>query len=198
MEEVSRHQPHTTSDPGKTQMGTESIVVRSMHISDLPQVLDIERRSFSSPWSKRAFKRELEGNRYADYLVADTGEQIVGYAGMWVFGYETHVTNIAVEPDLRRQGIGAQLLLGLMRRASSRNIIRMTLEVRVSNSQAKQFYDKYGFEARGMRTNYYSDTNEDAVIMTCDDVGSVLKEKDRSAVEGDFNEQSGVGNRNLL
>ncbi len=154
------------------------VKVRGMRCGDIPTVLEIERCSFPSPWSERAFMRELKQNRYAEYIVAEHEDTVIGYAGMWLFVHETHVTNIAVCSDWRGRGVGGHLLRSLMKMAARRGIGRMTLEVRMSNEGARRFYRTYGFKTGGVRRNYYSDTGEDAVIMYCEDVRAVLDTQD--------------------
>jgi len=136
-----------------------------MQLSDIPAVLDIERRSFPTPWSQRAFESELRDNFCAHYLVARLGTEVVGYAGMWVILDEAHVTNIAVHPDYRGRRIGHRLLEALEERARELGAKYMTLEVRPSNVIAQELYRKHGFVVKGVRRGYYTDTNEDALIM---------------------------------
>jgi ribosomal-protein-alanine N-acetyltransferase len=95
-------------------------------------------------------------------MVDDT---VVGYAGVWVLVDEAHVTNIAVLPKWRRQGIGEGLLTKLMTVAKAHGADKMTLEVRKSNWGARRLYEKLGFVALGCRRNYYAETREDAIIM---------------------------------
>ncbi len=151
--------------------------VRAMAVDDIPRVLEIERRSFASPWSERAFRSEITRNISADYIVVTCAGEILGYAGMWLFLMEAHVTNIAVDPDHRGRGLGAHLLLALMARALAHGLRRMTLEVRVSNALARSFYGRYGFEEVKIKPGYYTDTGEDAVLMCCADIGLVLRRK---------------------
>ena len=137
-----------------------------MKMEDLEQVLEIERASFSTPWSRRAFEMEVDGsNRYAFYLVARNASKIVGYLGTWLILNEIHVTNIAVKPDFRRQGIAEQLLGSLFNQAKLQDIDAITLEVRASNHSAQKLYQKLGFKTMGVRSKYYQDNNEDALIM---------------------------------
>lgn len=137
-----------------------------MAMEDLEQVLEIERASFSTPWTRSAFEMEVDGsNRYALYWVARNADKIVGYLGTWLILNEIHVTNIAVKPDFRRQGIAEQLLGNLFNQAKSRNIDAITLEVRVSNHSAQKLYQKLGFQMMGVRPKYYQNNNEDALIM---------------------------------
>jgi ribosomal-protein-alanine N-acetyltransferase len=144
------------------------IVVDRMKVEDLPGVHEIERASFSTPWPAHAYRHELENNRLAHYIVARCGDQIAGFAGMWLLVDEAHVTTFATRPEWRRQGIGERLLLALLDLSAARGAHEATLEVRPSNMPARRLYEKYGFKVVGTRTRYYSDNNEDALIMTTD------------------------------
>ena len=141
-----------------------------MQVRHLPMVLDIERRSYPTPWSERAFLSELTQNAYARYVVTLRGQRVVAYAGMWLILDEAHVTNIAVHPTERGHGLGDALLTELERRAEAGGCRRMTLEVRPSNAVAQALYVKHGFVARGRRPGYYSDTHEDAIVMWKDEL----------------------------
>jgi len=90
---------------------------------------------------------------------------LVGYAGLWLMVDEAHVTTIGVNPAYRGQGVGELLFLGLVDISREMKALRMTLEVRVSNTSAQALYRKYGLEVAGMRKRYYSDNGEDAYIM---------------------------------
>ena len=142
-----------------------AIVVREMNINDLEKVLEIEKKSFTTPWSEEAFKMEVEKNMLAKYIVVEDEDDILGYGGIWMIVDEGHITNIAVHPNHRGKGIGNYLVEGLIDLCKRCEIYRMTLEVRVSNIVAQSLYRKYGFENAGIRPRYYSDTNEDAIIM---------------------------------
>lgn len=141
------------------------IVIREMTIEDIDQVLEIEKDSFTTPWSRDAFIVEVTENMLAKYIVADLGGMVVGYGGIWIIIDEGHVTNIAILKDYRGLGIGKKILEGLIYICSERNINAMTLEVRESNEIAKSLYRQYGFKEYGIRPNYYADDNEDAIIM---------------------------------
>lgn len=141
-----------------------------MNLEHLPQVLDIEQLSFPTPWSHHAFVYEIMHNNFSYYIVALAGDKVVAYGGMWLVLDEAHVTNVAVHPQYRNQKIGHVLMHRLMAKAVEKGAARMTLEVRPSNLQAKKLYAGLGFKERGVRKNYYSDTNEDAVIMWNDNL----------------------------
>lgn len=152
--------------------GSETgIRVEPMTAQDLDRVLEIEALSYSTPWSRRAFVSEVTDNSYAYYFVARRDGVIVGYVGMWVILDEAHITNIAVAPECRRLGIGQTMLETMFERAKEHGATRMTLEVRVSNLGARALYRKLGFADRGLRKGYYTDSNEDAIIMWKDDLG---------------------------
>jgi ribosomal-protein-alanine N-acetyltransferase len=142
--------------------------IRPMTTADVDSVSNIEERSFSLPWSRQAFETEIANNDLAHYLVAEVVDQLVAYAGMWMILDESHVTNVAVLPDYRGQGVGKLIMASLILHAEQLGAKRMTLEVRPSNEIAKNLYSQFGFVAAGLRKRYYTDTNEDAIIMWLD------------------------------
>ncbi len=146
--------------------GPRVLLVRPMTAGDLPAVQLIERASFTTPWPPQAYRQELETNRLAHYLVALIGDQIVGYGGIWLMVDEAHVTTFAVHPAYRRRRIGERMLIALLDMARDRQAREATLEVRLSNLAARRLYEKYGFRPVGIRPRYYSDNQEDALIMT--------------------------------
>jgi [ribosomal protein S18]-alanine N-acetyltransferase len=137
-----------------------------MGLDDLPAVHAIERASFTAPWPPHAYRSELESNRLAHYLVARAGDSVVGYGGMWLMVDEAHITTFAIHPAWRRQRIGERLLLAFLDVAIDQRAHEATLEVRLSNLAARKLYEKYGFRPVGLRPRYYSDDQEDALIMT--------------------------------
>jgi len=142
--------------------------LRPMVADDVPEVAALERRSFSDPWSARSLAEELT---LADrrYVVA-CEDRILGYGGLMIVGDEAHVLTLAVDPDRRRNGIGAALLLWLVEQALGSGVCHLTLEVRVSNDPARGLYERFGFATVGTRRRYYRD--EDALIMWAADLGS--------------------------
>jgi len=155
-----------------------------MRVRDLNAVMAIEEASFSTPWSRAAYHRELIVNGYATYLVGRLDGRLVSYGGMWVVLDEAHVTNIAVHPEYRRAGVGRLTMKTLERRALQLGASRMTLEVRVSNHAARRLYDSLGFRGTGIRRNYYSDTREDAIVMWKDLAGAGDDETDGHVPDG--------------
>ena len=140
--------------------------IEPMQLADLERIHAIESASFSAPWPANAYRSELESNRLANYLVARVGDEIVGYAGMWLMVDEAHITTFAIDPAWRRQHLGERLLLAFVDVAIARQAREMTLEVRLSNLPARRLYEKFGFRPVGVRPRYYSDDHEDALIMT--------------------------------
>lgn len=138
---------------------------RLMTIDDIEKVHHIEIQSFTLPWSKEAFYNELTHNRFARYIVIEHGEEVVGYCGVWIVVDEAHITNIAILPAYRGLKLGEKLLQKVIDEAKQVGAIKMTLEVRVSNQVAQHLYRKLGFQNGAIRKNYYTDNQEDAIVM---------------------------------
>jgi ribosomal-protein-alanine N-acetyltransferase len=143
----------------------ESIVFRFMREEDIDQVLEIEHASFATPWSREAFYNELNMNKFAVYIVLEVDGRVVGYCGVWVVIDEAHVTNIALLPEYRGRKFGEALMQNLFDVARTMGAKSMTLEVRVTNYVAQSMYRKFGFQKGGLRKNYYTDNQEDALVM---------------------------------
>jgi len=131
----------------------------------LDGLMEIEGASFSMPWSRDTFEYEMEENALAHYFVALDGSRVIGYGGFWGILNEAHITNIAVHPDYRRQGVGNLIVNALLLNAIRMGITDLTLEVRRSNLGAIGLYEANGFRVEGTRKGYYQDTGEDALIM---------------------------------
>ena len=142
--------------------------IEPMGLGDLDAVQRIEAASFSVPWPEQAYRSEIQANRLASYLVGRVEGEVVAYGGIWLMVDEAHITTVAVDPGWRRQKIGARLLLALLDVALARGAREATLEVRLSNLAARRMYEAFGFRPVGLRPRYYSDNNEDGLIMTTD------------------------------
>ena len=140
----------------------EIIPMTEAHIDG---VLAVEEATFSIPWTRSDFEREVRENAMAIYYVAVKDGKIVGYAGMWHIITEGHITNVGVLEEVRGLGIGSMLMEKLLEEAAEKRMTGMTLEVRISNAPAQALYHKYGFQTEGIRKRYYPDTKEDALIM---------------------------------
>ena len=143
----------------------ERLAIAPMTRDDIRPVMRIEALSFSTAWPQNAFSSEINDNKLAHYYVGRLDEAIVAYGGIWVILEESHVTTIAVHPDWRGKRYGEEMLLYLMHEAAKRGAAWMTLEVRASNTVAQRLYRKYGFATIATRKAYYSDNNEDALVM---------------------------------
>ncbi|QQZ07573.1 ribosomal protein S18-alanine N-acetyltransferase [Heyndrickxia oleronia] len=141
------------------------IQLRKATLADLDGIMEVEVQSFTLPWSREAFYNEFVVNHFAVYFVLEDKERIIGYCGVWLVVDEAHITNIAVLPEYRGQKLGELLLRSMMEFASESGAKSMTLEVRVSNTIAQSLYKKLGFFEGGIRKNYYSDNQEDALVM---------------------------------
>jgi ribosomal-protein-alanine N-acetyltransferase len=137
--------------------------IRPFVYADLPQVIAIERRAFPTPWSLAMFVLELS-KPSGLCLVATRSQRIVGYTVCSRYDTVWHVMNVAVDPDLLRQGIARALLAELYERVGDPNA-QFTLEVRRSNRPAIELYESDGFRTAGLRRRYYQDNGEDALIM---------------------------------
>lgn len=137
-----------------------------MNADHLDEVAELERICFSTPWSRNMLAEELD-NALSAFLVAlDDGGRVVGYAGLQVVLDEGYITNVAVRPECRRQGIAGKLLQVFLDFAQGNQLAFLTLEVRASNYDAIALYGSRGFRSAGRRKNYYEHPREDAIIMT--------------------------------
>ncbi|MCH4889260.1 ribosomal-protein-alanine N-acetyltransferase [Acidaminobacter sp. JC074] len=136
-----------------------------MTVEDLDQVMSLELACFSVPWTRESFENELTKNMLAKYIVIEEEGEIIGYGGVWYIMDEGHITNVAIHPEHRKKGLGKLLVEKMKHNARIQGIKHMTLEVRVSNVAAITLYSRMGFEKAGIRPKYYTDNNEDALIM---------------------------------
>jgi ribosomal-protein-alanine N-acetyltransferase len=140
-----------------------SLEIRRLTYADLPQVVAIERRAFTTPWSLAMFVLELS-KPSGVCLAAVEGESLAGYLICSRYDTVWHIMNVAVDPDLRRRGIATGLITRLLRRVGDGEA-QYTLEVRRSNQGAIDLYTGFGFRGAGVRRRYYADNQEDALIM---------------------------------
>lgn len=140
------------------------VSIRRMIPEDINQIIIIENLSFPTPWSYKSFLQEL-CTTIGVYYTALNNDDVVGYAGMWMVPGEAHITTVAVHPDYRDKHIGELLMRTLITHSISQGAQTMLLEVRPSNISARKLYKKLGFRQIGIRTNYYVEINEDALIM---------------------------------
>ena len=169
-------------------------ITEPMRVADIPTVVVIERMVYSRPWPVEAYRYEIVENSRSHYIVArlkggqpprpqqglraalrraisgpEIDETLLGYGGLWLMVDEAHISTLAVHTKWQGKGIGELLLTSLIAKAAEMRAAYITLEVRVSNIRAQNLYEKYGFRKGGLRHRYYSDNNEDALIMTTGD-----------------------------
>jgi len=149
--------------------------IRPMTLNDLHRVHEIDLLSFTMPWSERSFRFELAENANSTVLVAEVSRNgdrpgVIGMIVVWVILDEAHVATIATHPDFRGNGVGRRLLAHGLLSARKRGARVAYLEVRSSNLTAKTLYEKFGFRVVGVRARYYKDNNEDALLMTLDEL----------------------------
>lgn len=144
----------------------DRVTVEPMTYWDLEQVTAIERMSFRRPWQPGGFRTELE-RKPARCLVVRDGTTVLGYLIFWHIPPEIHILNIAVKPDYRGRGLAQLLMDYMLEYGRETGIEEIFLEVRPSNLEAQALYQRSGFLVVGHRKNYYSEDNEDAILMTC-------------------------------
>ena len=140
-------------------------VIREMKESDLEEVLEIEKRSFADPWSRKLFKETLSFPHSVNFVLRDATGGLLGYINFYLIGDEAHMLNLAIHPDHRKKGFATELLSHAIAFLKSKNAADFFLEVRESNQEAIDLYKRFGFQFIGRRKRYYVKTNEDALVM---------------------------------
>ena len=132
----------------------------------IPQIEEIERECFSRPWTAEQLKSQMRDAQH-EFIATMDGGRVLGYVGLMYVLDDGYISNVAVHPEARRQGIGDALIDALAAKAAELELAFLTLEVRESNAPAIALYAKHGFHPVGKRKNYYDAPKEDAVLMTC-------------------------------
>lgn len=144
------------------------IIIRKAEEDDVREISGLEAICFKGedPWSEGAFHNEIVDNQDRTlYLVALADDKIVGYMGVWKILDEGHITNVAVDPEYRRNHFAEAIIREMIRLTSEEGITSWTLEVRVDNEPAIRLYEKMGFRPEGVRPGYYEYDGTDALIM---------------------------------
>ena len=141
------------------------LTIRKMELEDINQVMFVELSSFTSPWTEEIFIQELKENQHAHYYIITIDEKVIGYVGMWIVLDDAQITNIAILAGYRGQKLGEKLFRFAMQRAISLGVTNLSLEVRITNIVAQKMYRKFGLVPGGIRKNYYTDNQEDAIVM---------------------------------
>ena len=126
----------------------------------------LEQACFSMPWTRDMLLSQLPDENHEFLAAEDESGKLLGYVGMMCVLDEGYISNVAVDPACRRQGIGDLLILELLARAEKRDLSFVTLEVREHNEPAIALYRKHGFSPVGLRKNYYEAPAENAILMT--------------------------------
>ncbi len=151
------------------QQGEEGIIVREAAAADLHAIEEIEQESFSSPWGFERWGEEHYGmelfQHMSKFLVAESGDEVIGYTCGRTVADEGHILKLAVRLDWRRHGIGSMLMATIMKQLYEGGSRIFWLEVRQSNHAAQHFYRELDFGLYGVRKGYYSDTREDALVL---------------------------------
>ncbi len=148
----------------------DDIVIEPATPSDLPELVRLEEACFSSPWTSKMLEAELSGNRFARFLVARRmdmagGSAIIAYLCFWIVFEEVRIMNLAVLESMRRRGIGRTLADLALQAGREEGAVRALLEVRYSNLGARALYERLGFRQTTIRPRYYTNPEEDAVLM---------------------------------
>ena len=144
----------------------DEVGIGEMKEADLDRVMAIEKRSFIAPWTKRLFRETISFPLSFNLVIRKkVDNEVVGYANFYVIGDEVQVLNIAIDPDSRKKGYAARLLGHAIGVLSADKVKEFFLEVRTSNADAIRLYQGFGFEKIGIRKKYYTETNEDALVM---------------------------------
>lgn len=133
---------------------------------DIPSIEQIEQQCFSMPWTQAQLKSQLRDSQHEFLAVKSDDGTLMGYIGMMYVLDEGYISNVAVGPEYRRQGIADGLIHELLNRTERLELAFVTLEVRESNAPAIALYSKHGFEPVGLRKNYYECPRENAILMT--------------------------------
>jgi [ribosomal protein S18]-alanine N-acetyltransferase len=139
--------------------------VRRMSYADLAMVMEIERASFTMPWTEETFRGLLRRSDSLLWVAESKREGVVGYAAVWIVLDQAELGDIAVADGWRRRGVGRRLLETVLEAMAERSVRELYLEVRPSNREARRLYERYGFEEVGRRKDYYARPREDALVL---------------------------------
>ena len=182
--------------------------IRLMSEKDIDQVTEIDQEAFPTMWPPANYERELRTS-LAHYIIAyesdnpasgkkkaeapiPNNQRIIGFAGLWMIGDEAHITNIAVRKSHRQRGIGELMFISMIDLAAELKANIVTLEVRVSNTPAQSLYLKYGFVAVARQYDYYRDNNEDAILMSLNNINSVPSQQRFNQLKKAHSEKWGI------
>ena len=143
----------------------DDLVIDDMKDGDLIEVMGIENEAFSDPWTIDMFYSELFNSFSRIWAVRERSGDLTGYICFWRVVDETHILNLAVKNHYRRKGIASKILQFAISYWKKDGVKTVLLEVRRSNMAAQELYKKFGFSVILIRTRYYKNPVEDALVM---------------------------------
>lgn len=147
---------------------TSEWTIRAASHRDLDQLVEIEEAQFPEPWSRRLLSDELDLTSQRRYTVAVEGRTVIGVLGLMLIDRDAHINTIATRPGREGRGVARSLLDEAIPVVEAGGYSRITLEVAVGNTRARDLYMKYGFAPLGVRKQYYRVTGEDALVLVRD------------------------------
>ena len=168
---------------GPHDLAGVTVTLAPMRRRHLRAVVAHEKAVYDQPWTTGLFLSELARPETRSYIVARVGAVLVGHCGVLYLADEGHVSTVVVAPGWQGQGIATRMLLYQFAHAVDRGVDALTLEVRVTNTGARNLYTRFGFVPAGIRRGYYGATGEDALIMWAHDIGSEASRRRRAAIE---------------
>jgi [ribosomal protein S18]-alanine N-acetyltransferase len=173
-------------------MMAATVTLAPMRHWHLREVHSIDAKVYPRPWSLALWRQEIAMLDTRHYIVAEDGGSVVGHAGIMYVMNEGHVTTVAVDPLWQGRGIATRLMSALCHHARTRKTSALTLEVRVSNERAIALYRRFGFAPAGVRKNYYSEINEDAMVMWAHDIDQPAFDARLRAIDDDIEGNDGI------
>tara|TARA_B100001123_G_C15122187_1_gene951824 strand:+ start:192 stop:704 length:513 start_codon:yes stop_codon:yes gene_type:complete len=169
----------------KIEIPEISVEFASMTEDDLSAVIEIEQKSFSSPWSRRTFHEGLSAKYpHAHFLVCKHQDNSIAYINFVLVGEDCHITNLAVALDFRRLGVAKYMLAKSLDQIKYLGGRKVFLEVRMSNIVAQRLYRQFGFRINSIRKKYYSDNDEDAYVLWLEDIRKIRLEYVNEKLQG--------------
>ena len=156
--------------------------IQGATFGNLDELVALEEACFSVPWSRKSFEAELEGNQFSRVLMIPHPEygrkvQAIAYICVWIVFEEIRFLNLAVHPEFRRQGLASHLIREALRLGAEAGCCRGMLEVRETNTSARNLYESFNFRAYATRKSYYTNPTEDAILMTLEPLGPLVNER---------------------
>ncbi len=163
-EDMNRERAASPGNERVQGAGNCGLTIRAMTEEDIAGILEIEKRSFVTPWTTGMFRETLASPISTSFVMEEDG-CLLGYIMLYSVADEAHILNLAIDPARRRKGYGSCLIDYAIDYCGRKGVSDFFLEVRESNLGAQNLYRKLGFRVIGRRKRYYAETNEDALVM---------------------------------